>query len=170
MPTAGIVLATPPAPPTEAGRDLSHENIALVGNAARAALDAGLDPVVVVLGNDAEKVDQALKGLSVQRVRNPQTAEGHRSPIGKGLSVLPSRAGAAVFFSAGQSSVTSGMIEALVRAHRRTLAPACQPAFEGKRKVPALFDKALFNELTELREGFGIETLLDRYSSLAVRI
>ena len=171
VPTAGIILATAPAAqPGADERDLSHEDIALLGSAARAALDAGLDPVIVVLGYEAEKVEHALAGLSVERILNPEAAKGQGSSIRKGLSVLPSRTGAVVFFSAGRPSVTAGTIESLVRAHRRTLAPACMPALEEKHEFPALFDKSLFDELANLGAENGIQKVLDRYTNLVIQI
>jgi molybdenum cofactor cytidylyltransferase len=145
VPTAGIILAA--------------ESAKNAGNSARAALEAGLDPVIVVVGDDAENARLALAGPSVRLVFNPEFAKGQSSSIRKGLSELPSRTGAAVFLFADQTLATAGMIETLIRAHRRTFAPVCVPSTEDKRGSPILFDKSVFKELKSLSGNAGIEDL-----------
>jgi molybdenum cofactor cytidylyltransferase len=48
----------------------------------RAALEAGLDPVLVVLGHEAERVREAIAGLDCRAVLNPDHAQGVRVHAG----------------------------------------------------------------------------------------
>ena len=138
--------------------------------AARAALDAGLDPVIAVLSYQAEKVIAALAGLPVQLVCNQDFEAGQSSLLRKGLEALPVNTGAAVFLPAGQPFFTAEIIGALIRAHRQSFAPACVPVCEGIRGNPVLFDKSIFRELRELRCDAGERELLEKYCNDIVTV
>jgi molybdenum cofactor cytidylyltransferase len=131
---AGIVLAAGTAMRYGIPKQLLPWNgRTLVAHSAQVALEAGLNPVIVVLGHEAAKVEEALAGLDVRPVFNPDFTKGQSTSIRKGLGALPSRTGAAVFLLADQPLVEPGLIRTIVHTHRRTLAPACVPVFEGKR-------------------------------------
>ena len=163
-PAAAVILAAGQSTRFGAVKQLLPWNdTTLVAQAARTALDAGLDPVIVVLGHEAEKVEQALRGLPVQTVFNPDFAAGQSTSLDKGGEALPARTGAALFMLAGQPRITADLLRTLVQAHRRTFARACVPVFEGKRGNPVLFDRSLFAELRGLRGDTGGRVLLERY-------
>jgi len=164
MRAAGVVLAAGKSTRFgETKQVLPWGDTTLVAHAARAALDAGLDPVVVVLGHQADAVERALAGLPVQRVYNSDFAAGQSTSLRKGLGALPANTGAAVFLLADQPLVHAGIIRKIVRAHRQSCAPACVPVFEEKRGNPVLFDRALFQELAALQGDTGGRELLNRY-------
>ncbi len=170
-PVAGIILAAGLSARFGATKQiLPWQDTTLAAHAAQAALDAGLDPVIVVLGHEAEKVEKALSGLPARLVFNPAFAAGQSTSLIKGLDSLPFRTGAALFLLADQPLVTSAMIRSIVEAHRRTFAPACVPVFEGRRGNPVLFDKALFKELREVRGDEGGRSLLDKYAGALVSV
>jgi molybdenum cofactor cytidylyltransferase len=169
--TAGIVLAAGMSTRFgSAKQTLEWEGSSMVARSARVALDAGLDPVIAVFGCDAENVSKSLAGLPVQIVLNPEFAEGQSTSIRCGLDAVPPGNGAAMFILADQPLVTAEDIRTLVRAHRRTFAPACVPIFEGKRGNPVLFDKRLFCELRELRGDTGGRGLLEKYRESVVAV
>jgi molybdenum cofactor cytidylyltransferase len=142
VPVAGVVLAAGLSTRYGAAKQLlPWEDTTLAAHAARTALNAGLDPVIVVLGHEAEKVEQTLSGLPVQLVFNSQFAAGQSSSLRKGVEVLPSRTGAVMFLLADQPGITPELIRIIIQAHRQTFAPACVPVFEGQRGNPVLFDK-----------------------------
>ena len=68
---------------------LVHEGEALVRRAARAAILAGADPVLVVLGADASRVRAALDGLAgVHVVENERWSDGLASSLAAGVRAL----------------------------------------------------------------------------------
>ena len=68
---------------------LVHEGEALVRRAARAAITAGADPVLVVLGADASHVRVALDGLAgVHAVENERWSDGLASSLAAGVRAL----------------------------------------------------------------------------------
>ncbi len=164
MPVAGIVLAAGKA--TRYGclkQILPWEDTTLVARSVQVALAAGLEPVIVVLGYQADRVEKALAGLPVQRVINPDYEFGQSSSLKRGLDALPVRSGAAIFLLADQPRVTSDIVRSLVKAHRHTLAPICAPVFAGQRGNPVLFAKNLFPELKMLEGDTGGRPLCEKY-------
>jgi molybdenum cofactor cytidylyltransferase len=168
---AGIVLAAgKPARFGDTKQIPPRSNTTPAAHSVRMALDAGLDPVIVVLGYQAVRVEKTLTGLPVRPVYNSEFESGQSTSFRKGLEALPRYAGAAVFLLPGQPLVTAETIRALVNAHRQSFAPACVPVFEGKRGNPALFDRSLFRELGELCGDTGGRVLLDKYVESIVTV
>jgi len=161
---AGIVLAAGRATRFGSPKQLlPWGDTTLAAHCVRVALDAGLDPIIVVLGHAAEQVEKALSGLPARLVFNPDFADGQSTSLRAGVAALPSRTGAALCLLADQPLVTPELIHAIVRAHRRTLAPAAVPVFEGRRGNPVCLDKALFRELEDLGGDEGGRSLLEKY-------
>jgi molybdenum cofactor cytidylyltransferase len=170
-PVAGIVLAAGRASRFGATKQLlPWENTTLVAHCVQTALHAGLDPVIVTLGFDAENIAGALAGLPVHMIYNPDYGSGQSSSICKALEALPTGTGAAVFLLADQPFVDAATIQAIVQAHRKSLAPACVPMVEGRRGNPVLFDKTLFSELRKLSGDTGGRTLLEKYKDQVVTV
>ncbi len=169
--TAGIILAAGMS--TRFGRTKQTcpwKDTNFAARAAQVALDAGLDPVVLVVGWDAENVKQAVDGLPVQVVLNPEYASGQSASVRSGLAAMPSRTAAALFLLADQPLITPEILRDLVQAHRQTAAPACVPVFEGRRGNPVLFDRSLFGELRELTGDAGGRVLLEKYGNAIVSV
>jgi molybdenum cofactor cytidylyltransferase len=170
-PAAAVILAAGQSTRFGAAKQLlPWKDTTLVAHAARTALEAGLDPVIVVLGHEAEKVEQALTGLPVRRVFNPDFSAGQSTSLSKGVDALPARTGAALFMLADQPMITADILQTLVQAHRRTFARACVPVFKGRRGNPVLFDRSLFAELRGLRGDTGGRVLLERYPDAVVAV
>jgi molybdenum cofactor cytidylyltransferase len=136
-----------------------------VVHSARAALEAGLDPVIVVTGFGAESVEKALTGLPVKLMFNPEFAEDQSSSLRAGVESLPPRTGAALMLFADRPPAASDTIQTLVRVHRHTFAPICLSDSKECCENPVLFDRTLFRELTELRGDSAGRVLLGKYSN-----
>ena len=171
VPVAGIVLAAGMSTRFGCAKQvLPWQDTNIAAHAVRTALAAGLDPVIVVLGYAAEKVEKALAGTPVRLVFNPEFETGQSSSIRRGLDALPSRTGAALFILADQPLVTASIMTEIIDAHRRTLAPACVPVFDGARGNPVLFDRILFGELRDLRGDTGGRVLIEKYRDTIVSV
>lgn len=136
----------------------------LIAHIADTAWMAGLDPVIVVLGAEAERIQPALAARPVQLLRNYRWAEGMSASIATGIAAVPARTSSAVFLPVDQPLVTPGLLQQLVRQHRQTHAEIVVPqAATGQRGTPALFASSLFAELAALRGNVGGRALFDRY-------
>jgi molybdenum cofactor cytidylyltransferase len=127
---------------------------ALVRRSAATALAAGLDPLVVVLGHDAERVRGELAGLRCELVVNPHHARGMNGSVRCGVAAVPERAPAAVVLLADMPLVTAGMVRDLLARYRAGAAPLVVSEYGGVLAPPMLYDRSLFGELGE-QEGDG---------------
>ena len=128
---------------------------ALIEHAAQAALDAGLDPVVVVIGSRADEMRAALRSTAVTLVENPRWLEGMSTSLHAGLSALPAGAVAAILLLVDQPRVSANHLRALIAAYHTSGKPIIVSAFKGRRASPTLFDRSLFDQLMQIRGDAG---------------
>jgi molybdenum cofactor cytidylyltransferase len=150
---AGIVLAAGHS--TRMGENkllLQVDGESLVRHAARAALEGGLEPVLVVLGHQAGRVGAELAGLPCSAVVNPRHARGMNTSLDAGVAALPADAAAAVVLLADMPLVTAAMVRVLVEHHRATGAALVASRYGGSPAPPVLYGRPL---LEALRGGEG---------------
>ena len=163
-PVAGIILAAGEA--KRFGRPkqlLEYHGQPFVRCVAQSALTAGLSPVVVVTGANADAVEAALQGLPVKTARNQDWQSGQSSSIRTGLQTLPANTGAGLFLLADQPQITPAVIRALVERHARDLAPVVAPLVAGQRANPVLFDRVTFPGLMALSGDVGGRAIFSQY-------
>jgi molybdenum cofactor cytidylyltransferase len=156
---AGIVLAAGLS--TRMGENkllisLAGETVA--AHAVRTALDAGLDPVLVVVGHEAARVSAAVAHLPVIFVENPDPAAGQHTSVRAGFEALVARGGsvdAAVVMLADMPFVSAGLVRRLVKAWRAAAPrPPLAVSLHGEQLAPPiLYGAALFPELRALDGG-----------------
>jgi len=120
----------------------------MVRRSAETLLDAGLAEVVVVVGYEDERVRDALSGLDVRFVENPDYETGQASSVRAGVRALGD-ADAAVFALGDMPYVDSGSVRALVAAYEDGAGSALAAGFEGERGNPVLFDARHFDALAD---------------------
>jgi len=135
---------------------------------ARTALDAGLAPVVIVIGAHADEVRSALADLPVEIVYNPNWAEGQSTSVQAGLQALPPETTAAIFLLADQPRIPVELVRALMARHAQTQPPIVAPMIEGKRGNPVLFDYSVFPDLMSLQGDAGGRLIFSRYPAAYV--
>jgi molybdenum cofactor cytidylyltransferase len=169
---AGIVLAA------GASRRLGRPKALLVlagrtllARAVAAQLEAGLDPVVVVLGHAAEEV-RAAAGLPPDPrlcvVVNPGWEEGMASSLRSGLEVC-GNPDAVVVALADQPDTDSARVRAVVEAWDGQ-APLVVPIGDGRSSHPVLFARAVYGELRALRGDIGGRAIVERHRDAAIRV
>lgn len=149
---------------------LQYRGESLLRRAARAALDAGCRPVIVVTGAHAEQSRRELDGLAVREVFNPHWETGMASSIRAGVeSLISANAGAnaVVLMLCDQPHVAAEVISGLVAAHRSTGCPVVASAYGGGFGVPAIFGRALFTELARLEGAAGAKQVIKRHAAEA---
>ena len=108
-----------------------------------------LNPVIVVLGHEAELVQEALAGLPCRTVVNPGHASGIQSSVQAGIAALPADADAAVVLLADMPLVTAAMIARVVETFRTSGAPLVISEYGDAVAPPHLYGRTLFPELVE---------------------
>jgi molybdenum cofactor cytidylyltransferase len=140
----------------------------LVRHAVEQGLKAGLEPLAVVLGEDGELIQAALEDLPVLFIHNSAWPQGQSTSVRIGLASISDRAEGVVFLLGDMPLVTAELIQAVIDAHRRSLAPIVAPWAEERWGNPVLFDRATFGDLAQLEGDRGGRKLYDRYSILPV--
>ena len=141
---------------------------ALIRRAVRAARDAGLDPIIVVLGADGPAVKEALDKNEILLTNNPGWAEGQSSSVRAGLKMLAPNVQGAVFLLADMPLVDADLVRTLVETQRRSLAPIVAPWTGERWGNPVLFDRMTFEALSRIRGDQGGRVLFKTYSVEAI--
>ena len=165
-PVAGVVLAAGES--TRFGQPkqmLDWKGQPFVRAVAKTAVEAGLSPVIVVIGANGEKVGRAVDDLEVRVVTNEDWARGQSSSIKKGVQVLNSEnnVGAAVFLLVDQPQITKSVLKALVEKHAEGLFPVVAPMVIDQRANPVLFDRVTFPDLMDLEGDVGGRAILHKH-------
>jgi molybdenum cofactor cytidylyltransferase len=168
---AGVVLAAGRS--TRMGRNklfFELDGETLLRRAVRHALDGGLDPVIVVVGHEAERARAELAELACTPVDNPDHALGINRSLRTGISHVPERARAAVVMLADMPFVTSAMVASLLTHYRESTASLVISAYGDVNAPPMLYDRALFSELQQMSgEGCGRQVVKrHRHEAVAV--
>ena len=161
MKIAGVVLA--------AGRSarmgenkllLRVDGEPLVRRAVRIAAEAGLEPVLVVVGHEADRIGEALAGLRCTIVPNPRHALGQSTSLEAGIAAVPADAGAAVVLLADMPRVDAAAVRALAERGRATGAALVTSRYGDTTAPPVLYARSIFPELRGGEgEGRGREVL-----------
>lgn len=147
---------------------LQYRGESLLRRAALAALGAGCRPVIVVTGAHAEMSGRELDGLDVREVLNARWETGMASSVRAGVEGLvgaDANAEAAVLMLCDQPHVNADVISRLVEAHRAGGSPVVASSYGGSFGVPALFVRALFDELARLEGAAGAKQVIKRHAS-----
>jgi len=134
---------------------------AMVRRVARTGREAGLDPVVVVTGHEAEEVARAVAGLGVDTVENARHVEGLSTSLAAGLAALPQGLDAAMVLLGDMPFVRPETVQALVAAHRPEAgASICVPVHQGKRGNPVLWARRHWPRMQAVEGDRGARALL----------
>lgn len=140
----------------------------LVRRVVGTAVEAGLDPVVVVVGHEADGVRAALDGIACRTVDNPDYERGMTTSLRAGIAALPAGTPAAVMILADMPRVTPGMLAELAAAHAAERPPLVLSEYGGVLAPPTLFDRALFAELLALPDDRCPRSVVRRHREAAV--
>jgi molybdenum cofactor cytidylyltransferase len=128
----------------------------LVRRACRRGLAAELDPLIVVLGHESERVQEALTGLDCRFILNADVGGPMSSSLHCGLRALPADADGAVVMLADMVNVTEQMLRAILLSAQTSTALLVCSRYAGTLAPPVLFRRALFEELyASTGEGGG---------------
>lgn len=167
--TAGIILAAGEAARFGKTKQLlAWKESTITYAVCKTAIAAGLDPVIVVVGSNSGEVKKSLSTLPVIIVENDNWASGQASSLKVGITSIPEHTGAAVFLMADQPQIQSELIQELVTAHQKTLAPIIYPTFGGQRGNPVLFDRRTFRDLLNLSGDSGGKQIFTKYPIIAI--
>jgi molybdenum cofactor cytidylyltransferase len=134
----------------------------LVRRAARRALEAGLSPVVVVIGFEQDRIRPALDGLDVLFSENPDYKGPMSESMHAALRALPDDADGVVVVLGDMVHVTAEMIRSVAVGATESDAPLVVSRYGDVTAPPIMFRRALFDELLAWQgEGCGKPVVRD---------
>ena len=142
---------------------------ALIRRTVEAVRSWPLDRIVVVTGHEADKIAQALEGLNVAVVRNPDYAHGLATSLRRGLKALPKNIDAALVCLGDMPLVETETVRRLIGtfANPETV---CVPVYKGMRGNPVLWGRAYFAAMAALSGDRGAKSLMEELTDHVVEI
>jgi molybdenum cofactor cytidylyltransferase len=143
----------------------------LVRIAAEQALGSHARPVIVVTGHERERVEAALDGLQIERVHNPDFAQGLSTSLKAGLRALPADVDAAIIALADMPRVDAALLDQLIASFDPEKgALIVLPTIEGKRRNPVLWSRRFFADLMAIEGDVGARHLIGRYAEAVAEL
>lgn len=145
---------------------LEFKGKTLIRRAAEALIDAGCEPVVVVLGAEIEGSRNELDGLDVVIVENSKWEEGMSSSIRVGIDrllELEKNIDAVLISLCDQPHVTADKLAQFIDRFSSDQPPIVAAEYDGVAGVPALFDKSVFGSLMGLRGDKGAREIIRNF-------
>jgi molybdenum cofactor cytidylyltransferase len=136
---------------------------------ANAVAVAG-NAVTVVVGANAGDLTYLLSHSPASSIVNKSWAEGIASSIRCGLAVVPPSADAVMIVLGDQVCVTTDDLKRLLAAWKGQETVIAAATYSQGVGVPAIFPRAVFSELGELRGDEGARKLLMRNPDRLVRV
>lgn len=153
MPDAGMGAINVGQPATAAGvllaagmsrrvgqlkQTLDWSGKSILRHTATTLLDAGLTPVLVVLGHERERLTDELYGLDVVVVKNADYHKGMFSSVQAGLSALPGNVSRCAICLVDQPGIEPDVIRRLVRVSNEHSAAVVIPRHQGQTGHPVI--------------------------------
>ncbi len=127
---------------------LRYRGATFLESLLEASAAAGLEPLIVVLGPDGNKILESVDLRGAIEVRNLRPETGQLGSIRQGIHAIVNHpVDATVIWPVDQPHVSVRTVELLVEEFRTSGAPIVIPTHEGRRGHPALFGRATFQEL-----------------------
>jgi molybdenum cofactor cytidylyltransferase len=139
----------------------SIEGRPLIRYAVEAATKGSARPVVVVTGNGANEVAEAVADLPVSLANNPDYAKGLSSSLKRGLSAVPDSCDGAIVLLGDMPGVTPALVDKLIAAFDPAEGRSiCVATRAGKRGNPVLWARRFFAEISSLDGDHGARHLM----------
>jgi molybdenum cofactor cytidylyltransferase len=143
----------------------------LVRIATEQALASKASEVIVVTGHQTELVEQALQGLKVRFVKNPDFAGGIASSVKAGIAAVSEASDGAVVCLGDMPLIDAGLIDRLIDGFapdRGNLIVV--PVSDGRRGNPVLWSRRFFKELMTLDGDVGARHLIARHTEAVAEV
>jgi molybdenum cofactor cytidylyltransferase len=147
------------------------EGLPMVVRIAQRLLASRARPIIAVLGNQAGAVDAALSKLPIERVRNPDFADGLSTSLKRGVVALPADLDGAVVCLGDMPLISGRHIDRLIAAFNPLEGRAIiVPTRRGKRGNPVLWSKRFFPEMAALAGDVGAKHLIGEHAELVAEV
>lgn len=150
----GVVLA---------GGQADYAHTMPLANLADTFLSSGVDDLVIVVGDHAEKARSELRGRNVMVVVNSDKTQGLSKSLRCGLKMVPAGTGAVMLSLGNRPFVSREVISRLIQAYRESGSMVVVPSYSQMRGHPVIFSAALLPELLKVRGNAGGRDVIRRH-------
>jgi len=168
---AGIVLAagrsSRMAPRNKLLEPVEGEPI--VRRVAEATRASGASPILAVTGHEAAAVTDALRGLNVISVVNPNHADGLSTSLRAGLRALPPGIDGALILLGDMPGVEVSVLRSLMLAFTSE-SVICVPVRDRRRGNPVLWGRRYFAEMMKISGDAGAKPLMARHEAHVIEV
>jgi CTP:molybdopterin cytidylyltransferase MocA len=125
-----------------------------------------IGPMRIVLGANADKIQNRLKLRPETVVLNPNWKQGQLTSIHAGIRSLSSeKTDGAMLFLVDHPLISPRIVALLIDAFYATRAPVVLPVCKGKRGHPVIFSSRLYDELLAAPADVGARAVVWAYSA-----
>lgn len=152
---------------------LAYRGQTLLSHVAQCAIASPCNPVIVILGANAEKIAPEIDQVSLKLLKNNYWKEGISSSIRYGVIYIQEQClniNAVVFLTCDQPFISAKLIEQLIAAHHLTNKPIIASQYGETLGIPALFDRTFFSALMKLQGDRGAKRIIQQYPDLVNQI
>jgi len=168
---AGVILAAGSASRMGKTKQLMpFGRTTLLGQVLQNAGHSALSTLIVVLGHDADKIQQTIELSSTAIVINPAYAKGQSTSLIAGLEHVPPACDAAMFLLGDQPLISPDIIDTLIHAFQTSNAPIVIPFFNGKRGNPVIIARSLFHRLRTVSADTGARVLFNEFKTSILKV
>lgn len=143
----------------------------MIRYAVEAALGSAASDVVVVIGNEHQRLRAALDGMPVMFSENQEYSKGLSTSLISGLNSLPADCDGALVLLGDMPAVDAGLLDRLIAAFDPSESRAIiVPVHAGQRGNPILWARRFFDEMRTLTGDTGARALLAAHAGLICEI
>jgi molybdenum cofactor cytidylyltransferase len=135
-----------------------------------AALASGATPVVVVLGANADQLQQEINSEKVQVMMNQKWEEGMASSIRCGVSGFDDIVEGIILMVCDQPYVSADLLNELIETHQKSGKQIVACSYGNTFGPPVFFHRSLFGELLQLKGDVGARNIVKQHSDLVETI
>ena len=138
----------------------------LIAHAVDTLLASEIDEVVVVLGNEAGKVQEKLRGREVRLIENPDFREGLSTSVRVGVTAVSPQADGIMVYLADQPLLEPADVNRILRAftHAKGVGKSIVvPFFGEQRGNPVILDSSFREAILGVVGDVGCKGVIKRY-------
>jgi molybdenum cofactor cytidylyltransferase len=138
----------------------------LIAHAVDILLASEIDEIIVVLGNEADKVQEKLRGRQVRLIENPDFREGLSTSVRAGVTAVSRQADGIMVYLADQPLLEPADVNRILRAfvHAKNAGKSIVvPFFDRQRGNPVLLDSSYREAILGVVGDIGCKGVIKRY-------
>ena len=138
----------------------------MIRRVVEVALNSKVDEVIVVLGWEAQKIQEVLADLPCRFVLNKDFEHGQSSSVKAGLKEIGTTTRAILVLPGDVARIDTHSINMVLDAYNDGKAPIVVAAHKGRLGHPILLSKELFEEILQIDEQtFGLKSVVKRHQT-----